>query len=273
MKLPEGVFLGRRQQTWERQGFVLTLSVYEPKRELPWHAHANPSLFLVLRGEHRDRARDGDYDQPELGLVFHPTTEPHAGVIGPRGALGLNIEYTSLWLERHEVREQDLGGLRPLDSVSTRLQVLQFLGAVFQDGPPAAAESENHAVELLEPLVALKTQAALGPRPRWFRRAEDYIREEFRSPITLRACARAAGIHPVHLARVFRQRYGCSVSEYLRALRLLEAGRLILHDNVSIAQAAHRAGFADHAHFTRSCSRQFGFTPRVLRLARRNLHF
>src|SRR5262249_32303117 len=111
------------------------------------------------------------------------------------------------------------------------------------------------------------------PRPPWFRRAETYIHDQFQTPITLRACARAAGIHPVHLARVFRQRYQCSVSEYLRALRLLEAGRLVLRANVSITEAALRAGFADHAHFTRCCSRRFGFSPRVLRLAKKVLHF
>jgi AraC family transcriptional regulator len=166
-----------------------------------------------------------------------------------------------------------LGGFRPLDTPPARLQVLQFLGTAFQDGDSARAECETRALELLEPLVGLTTPAGPPARPRWFRRAEEIIHEEFQGPLTLRACAREAGIHPVHLARVFRTRYGCSVSEYVRALRLLEAGRLVLHENVSIAEAAHRAGFADHAHFTRTCSRRFGFTPRTLRLAKNALHF
>src|SRR5437016_3855970 len=114
MKLPAGVFLGKKQHSWACRDLTLTLSVYEPTRELPWHVHANPGFFLVLRGQHRDRARQGDYDQPELSLVFHPTTEAHAGFIGPEGTLGLNIEYDPRWLEHHELREHDLGGLRPL---------------------------------------------------------------------------------------------------------------------------------------------------------------
>jgi AraC family transcriptional regulator len=115
--------------------------------------------------------------------------------------------------------------------------------------------------------------AGSPPCPSWFRRAEDFIHAHFRTPITLRVCAREAGIHPVHLARVFRHRYGCSISEYLRGLRILAASRLVLQEDMSIAEAAHRSGFADHAHFTRSCSRRFGFSPRVLRVAKKNLGF
>ena len=272
MKLGPGQFLGRTQEKWERQGLTVTLSEYRPKNELPWHAHANPGFFLVLSGQHRDRSRHGDHDQSELTLVFHPTHEAHAGFIGPRGAVGLNIEYDPQWLERHALRQADLGGYRPLESVSSRLQVLAFLGMAFQKGDHASADCESQAFELLEPLINLPASPEPTRFPAWLRRAESYMHEEFRTPISLRVCAREANIHPVHLARVFRKRFGCSVSEYLRALRLLEAGRLVLHEGSSIAQAAQRAGFADHAHFTRSCSRRFGFCPRSLRIAKNLFH-
>jgi hypothetical protein len=180
MRLPRGVFWGEKRERWECQNLALTLSVYGPARELPWHCHANPGFFLVLRGQHRDRARRGDYDQPELSLVFHPTTEAHAGFIGPKGTVGLNIEYDHVWLERHGLREQDLGGLRPLASVQNRLQVLQFLGTVFQDGNSARAECEIQAFELLEPLVQLASRAEREPKPSWFRRAEEFILEFLR---------------------------------------------------------------------------------------------
>jgi hypothetical protein len=39
---------------------------------LPWHVHANPGFFLVLRGQHCNRSRHGDHDQSELSVVFHP---------------------------------------------------------------------------------------------------------------------------------------------------------------------------------------------------------
>jgi AraC family transcriptional regulator len=77
-------------------------------------------------------------------------------------------------------------------------------------------------------------------------------------------------VHPVYLARVFRRRHGCSVSEYLRALRLEEAGRLVLQ-GAPLAQAAYAAGFADQAHFTRCFAAAFGFTPTGLWPARASL--
>jgi AraC family transcriptional regulator len=93
------------------------------------------------------------------------------------------------------------------------------------------------------------------------------LRARFRESVGLRHVAREAGVHPVYLARVFRRRHGCSVGEYLRVLRLVEAGRLVL-EGAALAQAAHEAGFADQAHFSRCFSGAFGFTPKGLRPAR-----
>src|SRR5207302_385476 len=81
----------------------------------------------------------------------------------------------------------------------------------------------------------------------------EFLREQFRDPVGLRDAAREAGVHPVYLARVFRRHHGCPVSEYLRALRLVEAGRLVL-EGASLAHAAHAAGFADQAHVSRRFS-------------------
>jgi AraC family transcriptional regulator len=142
------------------------------------------------------------------------------------------------------------------------------VATAFQHGDRVEADLETQALELLEPLVARpRPDQAAGPIPRWLRTAEDFLQARFRESVGLRHVAREAGVHPVYLARVFRRCHGCSVSEYLRALRLIEAGRLVL-EGTPLAQAAYAAGFADQAHFCRRFSAAFGFTPRGLWPAR-----
>jgi AraC family transcriptional regulator len=183
---------------------------------------------------------------------------------------GLNIEYEPGWLSRHELDERDLGDYRPLDSAPARLAALRFLATAFQPGDRADPDLETQALELLEPLVTRPARPAEGPVPRRLRAAEDFLRVRFREPVSLRHVAREVGVHPVYLARVFRRRHGCSVSEYMRALRLAEAGRLGLQ-GAPLAQAAYAAGFADQAHFSRRFSAAFGFSPRGLWPARASL--
>jgi AraC-like DNA-binding protein len=190
--------------------------------------------------------------------------------MGPRGVRGLNIEYEPAWLRQHELGEDNLGGYRPLASPRGRLAALRFLATAFQAADRTEADLQTQAVELLDPLVGRPDWPRSEPRPRCLRTAEEFLRAHFRESISLRTVAQEAGVHPVYLARVFRRRHGCPVSEYLRGLRLVEAGRLVL-EGVALAQAAYLAGFADQAHFSRSFSRAFGFSPRSLWPARAGL--
>jgi AraC family transcriptional regulator len=268
MKLDPVPFFGRTLRERHCNGLVLNLGYYPPSRQA-LHVHAWPSFSLLVTGKGRERTRRQEYDQPPLTVVFNPSSEPHANDIGPGGVLGFTLSYPPSWLELHGLTEKDLGGHRMLDqSVWSRLASLRLLGRAFDPGPVAAADLETRALEMLEPLVKPDAPRPSPADPHWLRRGEDFLHEHFRSPITLRSVAGEAGVHPVYFARVFRRRHGCSVSAFLRALRLAEAGQLILKFGGSMAYAAHAAGFSDQAHLCRSFAREFGFTPKSLRLAR-----
>src|SRR5437667_238344 len=77
------------------------------------------------------------------------------------------------------------------------------------------------------------------------------------------------GVHPAHLARAFRARYGETLGEYVRRLRLeWAAGEMIATDK-PLTFLAVEAGFCDQSHFTRAFKRQFGITPARFRAMQR----
>ncbi len=91
----------------------------------------------------------------------------------------------------------------------------------------------------------------------------------------LAALGRSAGVHPVHVARAFRDHYGCSIGAWLRLHRLERACTLLAHRAeagdptrlASLADISDEAGFADQAHLTRCLRQALGTTPAQLRRA------
>jgi AraC family transcriptional regulator len=83
------------------------------------------------------------------------------------------------------------------------------------------------------------------------------------------ALADEAGVHPVHLARVFRRHYGQTVTEYLHQLRVLASAHQLALGDAPVARVAADAGFADHSHLCRIFGRAIGMSPTAYRLAAR----
>ena len=84
-------------------------------------------------------------------------------------------------------------------------------------------------------------------------------------PLTLSAVARAAAIHPSHLARTFRKYHGRPVGEYVRALRVEHAAREIAGTNTPLSEISVRFGFFDQSHFSRVFKQYTGMTPAEFR--------
>lgn len=76
-----------------------------------------------------------------------------------------------------------------------------------------------------------------------------------------------AGVHPVHLARVFRKFTGCSPAEFVRQRRLERAQVLVRDTMRPLADIAASCGYADQSHFSNVFRRETGHTPGTCRMA------
>jgi AraC family transcriptional regulator len=262
-------FAGRTLCERQAPGLRVLVGFYAPGAQA-LHVHERASFSVLVAGQGVDRTRTRTYDQPPLSAVFHPTGALHANDVGPGGVLGLTLELEPAWLAARGLTEKALGSYRAVTpGESSRLACLALLGATWPGGSRGPADIETHALELIELLLHPADPHPGGPAPPWLARGEEYLRARFRSSVGLNQAAREAGVHPVHFARVFRRRHGCSVSAFVRALRLSAAGELIVGGRQPLAQVACRAGFADQAHLTRWFARAIGLSPGTLqRLSR-----
>lgn len=84
-------------------------------------------------------------------------------------------------------------------------------------------------------------------------------------PITLASAARSVNLSPGRVRHLFVEQTGLPFRTYLLWLRLMKAVGLFA-GGASLTEAAHEAGFADSAHFSRTFRRMFGIQAAALRV-------
>ncbi|MDV3456831.1 helix-turn-helix transcriptional regulator [Sphingomonas sp. HF-S4] len=103
--------------------------------------------------------------------------------------------------------------------------------------------------------------------PSWLRVAVEALADlANEAELRVHDLAQLTGVHPVHLARVFRRHLGCSPGEVIRRTRV-ERAAAALSTGHSLAGLAAEHGFSDHAHLTRCFRAAYGVPPAAFRAA------
>jgi AraC-like DNA-binding protein len=104
-------------------------------------------------------------------------------------------------------------------------------------------------------------------------RALAYIREHFRSRLSVEDLAKQVHLSPRQLHRKFIETFGCSPQTFIMKLRIQAACEALQHEDAQISQIALDLGFYDQSGFTHHFHKHVGLTPlkyqRQFRLARR----
>jgi len=233
---------------------------YDAKTSLPEHEHGEPFFTYVLRGSYTENASGTPRMCSAGDVIIHPPGDTHSNAVGHQGTASLNVQISpDLW-----------------DFLSSSAEVRSVTGLVLSDDIQWAAIAvwrEFHrddaatALALTESvalfcasLVEIRQRASLSISGRLDSAAEMIGDCRQRAP-TLSEVASEVGVHPMHLAKLFRRRYRCSLGEFARRRRVAWACNELANRDRTISSIAAEAGFADHAHFTRTFRRIAGCTP------------
>jgi len=264
VKLQAGVFYGDATRTAKASGFRFTESSYRPRMNLPPHSHELAHFCLVLRGNYIERFEKTFQERKPSTLIFYPPDTVHAETSHTGGQHFL-IEIES-W-RSEELRDEAAFKQGPLELCGQAEQwIVNRLIREFRDGDelsPLALESL--ALELMVNVARTRFRDNSKEPPKWLNQARRALEAKFRSPPTLEMLAAMVNVHPVHLARSFRRFQGCTISDYVRQLRVDNARRKMMSGNVRLVDIALSSGFSDQSHFSRSFKRVTGMTPTEFR--------
>jgi AraC family transcriptional regulator len=233
---------------------------YEPRASLSEHEHSEPFFTYVLRGSYAEYASGTRRTCSAGDVIIHPPGDTHSNAVGRDGTASLNVQINpDLW-----------------DYLTSSAEVRSITGHVLSDDIQWAAiavwrefhRDDDVSTLALTEAVALFCASLVDIRQRSclpISRRLDSAAEllgDFRTRVpTLSEIACQVGVHPMHLAKLFRRRYRCSLGEFVRRRRVAWACNELANRDRTISSIAVEAGFADHAHFTRTFRRITGCTP------------
>lgn len=91
------------------------------------------------------------------------------------------------------------------------------------------------------------------------------MREHLNEPLTLQDMADIACLSPNHFHRLFHRIIGIAPGEFLTALRLDAAKRLLLTTSMRVTDVCYEVGYSSLGSFTTRFTELVGLTPRSLR--------
>lgn len=89
-----------------------------------------------------------------------------------------------------------------------------------------------------------------------------YIETHFNENLTLSALAKKCFYSPKYFSRVFKERYGITVSEYIQKKRMEEGRELLENTDRTVEEISSMVGYCDATHFYKYFKRFYGITPK-----------
>jgi AraC family transcriptional regulator len=238
--------------------FVVRESVYSPGARQPRHVHEHSNVTVITRGQLEEASESGCYRASASSVVVKGAMAEHEDRISGFGARCLSIQFAPESRFGRCVRPGAWAWFEMAEVVRAGIA----LQRAFDRGDRSHIESA--AAVLVEAVHA--RDLVRGNWPPWLTSLRTVLDARFDEPIRFEELARDFGLHPVYASRAFRRFTGVSMTEYVRAARLLDARRHLASTRRSIGAIAIQSGFADASHLSRTFSNSLGVTPKQYRL-------
>jgi AraC family transcriptional regulator len=268
--LSQGNFFGQVLSSRQVAEFFLNETAYVPGAMIPRHSHENAYFCLVRQGSYTESYGEKTRACGPLTFAFHPPGELHSEHFGDTQARSFNIEIASDWIGRlHDCSLRLDAPVAFAPGAITDLALRLYGEFQLMDSVSQLA-IEGLILEIIAGATRSAQQARPPEPPRWLCQVREILHDRFTEGLALSSIAELVGVHPVHMATVFRRHYRCTVGEYVRKLRLEYACRELALSERSLAEIAAAAGFADQSHFSRAFKTSIGISPGEYRRLRLN---
>lgn len=253
------------------------------------HCHEFIEIVYVLSGRAVQRVDNASYDVERGDVIFINYGSCHAfeptesfeyvniyfmpellsdSIITPENALAL-LSLTSF----DEMRKEKNGGKISFFG-DDRREVEFILSAMMRehtlDLPSSEAVIESYLGILFTKMMRQTVPTGDGAPTRdfWDELCE-YIDKNLHEELTLSALAQKSFYNPSYFSRIFKQKYGISLSDYIRRRRIEHAMTLLTDSELSVDEIIARTGYTDRSAFYHAFSKITGMAPAEYRTSQK----
>jgi AraC family transcriptional regulator len=238
--------------------------VFAPGLCIGRHSHDTANFIYTIAGTHWSGfSRGGDTCAPRT-MRYLPAGEPHENYF-PVGCRCLHIELRQPILELAAEHGRTICSPGELARPSAVALGARLHREFRRKDDLSRLDIEAVMLQLLLS-DAQNSTTRRGLIPAWLLRIREMLREQEHPRVTLAELSRCAGRHPVQISRQFHRHFGCTISEYMRRVRIARAQSLLSRRDLEVAEIALACGFSDQSHFTTAFRRLTGMPPHRYRL-------
>ena len=260
---------GQHAAALRTESFFVSESYHCAGLEVGEHEHQYGCVNVVLDGQYSESSKGGTFDVPAGGSVVKPPGARHwNSFCAPARSLRVELPPRA-WSAARAAPDAPA----KVDDPRARILAEAMRRELRARDDCSGLVLEGLCYELLglvlRRLNGRGRESARGPGRTYVRDGAEYLRERFRDGVSFSVLAEHLGVNRTQLAQAFRREMGCTMGEFVRALRVSYVQRALSETSLPIAQVALDAGFADQSHCSRVFRELVGCSPSRWRAERR----
>lgn len=226
--------------------------------ELHWHDFYE--IELIISGSGKYSINENAYDIRPGTLFFTTPLDFHH--VEPEGEIRYyNITFSENWIENELYPELITSGA--ITGAGEAAPLFQKLLEDYQGSKKYRMLSLRCSLNQALLYVCRHLSPALAPvylSPP-LQKALSYIQLHFKEELDLKALAKEAGLSAGYLSKVFHDTTGKTFKEYVNALRMQYAVKLLRHSDRSISEICYSSGFQSLPNFLRQFKDRYHTSP------------
>ena len=245
-------------------------------RDYPLHWHDCFEIELILSGRAQHVLNGASYEiGPGDVYLLRPTDFHEVHLFTPVTAYNLMFQESIVeesLLHRILHSEQNIAARLCGDDFDELAALMKMAVHEFDANAPYREEIIRHLLDCIFIRAARQCAQSAPAAPALdapLRKTLTYLHGHFREDPPMAQTAQRCGFNPSYFSALFHRETGRTYKEYLSALKLDYARKLLLASDLSVTEVCYACGFHSLSHFLREYKQKFGASPRTARRAGR----
>lgn len=256
-------YSGKKQKTIKSNYASVSIVEYDASSiSLGMHYHDNAHISLILSGTDKERRNGISYYRNVGDLFFYQQGQIH-GTLSQTGITkNLVIELTQSF-EYDYKRDFTKLDFNDRKNSLFKLKLVKLFGEIIYNDNLLPLTLET----LVSELSSIDNYRANKNLPEWHKTVREIVNDKWNHSISLTELSLAVKVHPVTISKYFNVYNNCTLTNYIKGIRVARSFALLQHTNLSLTEIAFECGFSDQSHFIRVFKAITGYSPNKIRKA------